>query len=433
MVGRKIKIDDVEKGCEYTIDIPLDDEEPKYFKNGFKSTLSELVSLGMDTLYTCKGYFTLLLLVAAIIGTFNFYMSNNVYNPEFRELSDDNLFSGNSIVASDEEVEKIVSSFEKEFGIKIDDEFVDEYCVLNAIKENSNLDDEEKTFFYKYIDMIKDNPYLDKEKAYRSLLNVEISYKKRPLSYESNVEGVYIHDYESVGIFVEDEDKHVLGHEGIHTIFSNNEINENLPVYFSEGMTELLNNEYLSNSPFTELSNYPFEVVAVKMLCELTSPDTVLKSFSLGDMSFIENEMVELAGDRDSVVLALNSLDCTLSKYEDGLKDDGKGIVDSDELVNDFFSTFRKCIDAKYSTDADKLSYYYNETLFFNIFESDALSSYYDDLSNFGVDRKAYFSSNLKSKNHINMLENNMVKNPELITSIEPECSETVPVFQKTR
>lgn len=429
MAGRKIKIDNVEEGYEYTIDIPLDDEEPKEFKTGFKSALSELVSLGMDTLYTCRGYFALLLLVSAIIGTFSFYINNNVYNPKFRNFSDDNLFSGNSLVVSDEEVEQIVSAFEEELNVVIDDEFVDEYCVLNAIKENSNLSDEEKQFFYKYIDMIKDNPYLDKEKAYRSLLNVDVSYRKRPLTYDTSIEGVYIHDYESVGIFVEDEDKRVLGHEGIHTIFSTNEITENLPIYFYEGMTELLNNEYLTDNPFVELTNYPFEITAVKMLCELTSSDTVLKAFSLGDMSFIEDEIVELIGDRDKVVQALDMLEYAVLRYRDELGDADKTITDNNEVINGFIPIFRECIEAKYGSDSiDRLSYYYNEVLFLDIFDENAMDSYCDDLEHFGVDHKAYFSSNLKQQNNVENLDNT-----ESITNIEPESSETVPVFQKTR
>ena len=324
------------------------------------------------------------------------YINHFTYNPSERELLDDNLFSGRDIIVEQDELDDIISVLEDELNISIPLEDADDYYLFDAVMKNTNLNDSEKMFFYKYIDIIKDNPYLDKEEAYRSLLNVDISYKNRPIWYDKTVQGVYIHDCESIGIFNDDEEKSTLAHEIIHCIYCNDKT-VNLPKYFKEGMTELLTNEYFSDSPFVELENYPFEIAAVKMLCELTSSDTVLKAFSLGDMNIIANGIACVTGDLDGAVKALEMLDYAFLRYNDELKGDDVIISDPNDIINQFIPTFRECITSKYEeNDRRRISYFYNEILFVNIFYEEPYECYVDDLREFGSDHKAYFSSKLK-------------------------------------
>ena len=343
---------------------------------------------GTKLLWSALAFINALLLVGLI------YMNYFMWSPSERALCDDNIFCGNSLSISEQELSNIVSSMENELGIMIPEEFEDEYSLLYAVLENSCLTDDEKQVFYGFIDIIKDNQYIDREAAYRSLRNVEVSYKCRPYTYDKTVQGVYSHVYESIGIFEKDEDRAILIHEGIHAIFCN-EKTACLPTYFKEGMTELLVNEYFQESPFVELSNYPFEIAAVKMLCEVTSPDVVLRAYSCGNMDIIAEEMATITGDIEVARTALSSLEKTFLKYH--------GEKDIDEsygkLVNDYIPVFRGIVTAKYQeTDSNRVSYFYNEILLGNIFYDGAYDSYVDDLVEFGSDHKAYFSSKLKNR-----------------------------------
>lgn len=340
-----------------------------------------------------KIFWRLLIFLNALLLCGLVYMKHIMWNPTERDLCDDNIFCGNSLSISDEELEKIVDTLENELGICIDEDCKDEYALLNAVYENDCLTDEEKQVFYGFIDIIKDNPYIDRESAYSSLRNVEVSYKCRPYMYDRTVLGVYSHQFESIGIFEKDEDQSILKHEGIHAIFCN-ENTISLPTYFKEGMTELLVNEYFQNKPFIELENYPFEIAAVKMLCEVTSPDIVLKAYSLGNMDIIAEEMATITGDIEVARNALDMLDKAFLKYHGDLEDD----LTYEEIVNVFIPVFRGIVTAKYEeSDSNRVSYYYNEILLGNIFYPDAYDSYVDDLVEFGSDHKAYFSSKLKN------------------------------------
>lgn len=346
----------------------------------------------------CNMFQRVLLFVNALILCGCLYINRCTYYPEERELLEDNLFSGNDVIASDEMLRDIVKALEDELNVSISEEDKDEYYLLNAILKNPNLSDSEKDLFYNYIDLIKDNPYLDKEEAYNSLLNVDILYEARPLIYDRDVLGVYIYDLESIGVFDDDEEKSTLIHEGIHCIYCN-EKTYDLPTYFKEGMTELLANEYFSSSPFVELKSYPFEVAAVKMLCEVTSTDTVLKAFSLGDMGIIAEEIASVTGNYDEAVVALEMLDYALLWHNDEIPKDREIISDMNVVISGFIPTFRECITLKYDElNRNRISYFYNEILFANIFGDEPYTEYVDDLVEFGSDHKAYFSSKLKQK-----------------------------------
>lgn len=348
------------------------------------------------------------LLSAFITMCYNIFLWCLVYNPKERELSDDNLFSNNDLIVSEVELNSIINNLEEELGIVIDDEDTEEYALLNAVCENDNLADKEKDICYKTINLIKDNPYLDKEEAYRSLRNVDVSYKYRPFNYDKTITGVYLYQYESIGIFEKDEDFNTLFHEIIHCIYSN-EKTKNLPQYFKEGMTELLTNEYFSETPFLEATSYPFEIAAVKMLCEVTSPDTVLKAFSCGDMDIIAEEMSWITRDIEEARSALNSLENIFLKAKDS--DSVNKLYQ--ELSTDALGVFRGIVNVKYAEGSlDRECYYYNEIVFSNLYYDFAYNGFRDNLEeqgncykdyiqslyDFGIKEKAYFSSDLIEK-----------------------------------
>ncbi len=343
-----------------------------------------------------KFYFVMSLLCALIlVGTL--YYGKTTFLPKERPLLGDNIYSGNNLCISDEEISDIVANLEDELGVSICEDSYDSYCLLNAIYENPNLTDSEKDVFYKVISLIEDNPYINKEQAYRSLLNVDVLYKRRPIGIENDIEGMYIHKYEAIGIFENDPDDRVLIHEIIHCIFANANT-ENLPSYFSEGVTELLANEYFSDKPFVELMNYPFEIAVVKMLCEVTSPEVVLEAYSTGNMGVIAEDIARYTGDIDGANKALDMVDYTMRRFKGDLREDEEYIADRNDMVKEFIPLFRAIVEHKYAPeDHDRVSYFYNEILFANIFNEDPYNDYVDDLVEFGADYKVYFSSDLKS------------------------------------
>ena len=318
---------------------------------------------------------------------------NIMYIPHYRFMDNDNLFSKDGVSISEEEVNDICKVLESEFGIDLDEEN-DNSLLLNAIYCNDNLTDSEKDFCSQYIDLFNDNPYLDKERVYHSLLNLDISNKRRPYTYDKNVEGVYVDKYKSIGIFVDDKDNAVKAHELIHCICAND---GSLPKFFSEGMTELLANEYFSSNPFLELKNYPFEIYAVKMLCDIAGSDAVLRSYTTGDMIYVYESLSSQYGTYDQAVKAVGILDKLFTFVNEDSDELG---FSNDELTNDAFMYFNGVAENRYtdSTDFNSKCFYYNEIMLLNVIKSNYMDSLKEDLSEYGVFCKPYFSSKLKEE-----------------------------------
>lgn len=370
------------------------DDEDDYVEEIEDEDEDELNQNNSRFLKGTKLFNSIMISISAVLVALLIYMNFFMYSPKERDLNDDNIFNGNSLVVSDEEVNEIIQRLECELGVDINSENIDEYLLLNAVLENECLSEKEKDVFYGFIDMIKDNPYIDKEQAYRSLLNVDVLYKCRPFGYDKTIQGVYINDLESIGIFEEDEDNLILKHEGTHCIFSS-AVTENLPDYFSEGMSELLVNEYFSEKPFMELRNYSFEIAAVKMLCEVTSPEVVLEAFSKGDMNIIIEDMTKITKSYDDSKIAVDMLEKLLLKHNGELEED----LSYDDIVNVCVPIFRGIVSAKYEEgDANREAYYYNEILLASVLEENPYDEYINRLLEFGANPKVYFSSKLKEK-----------------------------------
>ena len=329
----------------------------------------------------------------AVISICSMLYIKSLYLPEDRQFDMDNMFLGSDVCVSDARVKSVMKEL-CELGYAVEYDNMN-YLLLNAIHCNDNLTDDEKEFCCGFIDMFNDNPYLDKERVYHSLLNLDISYKNRPYIYDDSVEGVYIDKFKSIGIFVNDPDKAVLGHEVIHCICANDGC---LPTFFVEGMTELLANEYFSDSPFIEFKNYPFEIYAVKMLCDTAGSDVVLKAYTTGDMNLIYEALASYSGTLDDAKKAIGIFE-KLFLFLDGKCENLN--FNNDEMTNDLFFYLNNVANAKYGDNTDEFnfdrsSYYYNQILFLNIFDSKSKDAISADLEELGVFCKPYFSSKLK-------------------------------------
>lgn len=338
--------------------------------------------------------------IIALLICFNTYYNVFYYKPTKRKNDKSNLFSGNSIVATDEEVEKIKETIEKQLNIEITDDLLDEYLLLDAVNKNPSFKNCYKYYLHSISQLIKDNPYLNKEEVYNRLLNVEIVYKKRPFYVDKNIAGQYYEEpYNSIGIYKEFPATHETLHEIIHCIYGN----DDLPRFFSEGMTELLNKEYCNNeNPFDGICSYYFEVAAVKMICEVTSSDTVLKAFTLNNMDYIIEEMTNYGITKEEASKALEIMESILDSWHNKDKEYKYSIG---EVNKNCIFKFQKCIDTKNNDNIIKcLSYYYNEMLFFNcMFKDKAEENYCKDLRRYGCGNQVYFSTYLRS-----CIENNI-------------------------
>lgn len=347
----------------------------------------------------------------AVISICSMLYIKSLYLPEDRQFDMDNMFLGSDVCVSDARVKSVMKEL-CELGYAVEYDNMN-YLLLNAIHCNDNLTDDEKEFCCGFIDMFNDNPYLDKERVYHSLLNLDISYKNRPYIYDDSVEGVYIDKFKSIGIFVDDPDKAVLGHEVIHCICANDGC---LPTFFVEGMTELLANEYFSESPFIEFKNYPFEIYAVKMLCDTAGSDVVLKAYTTGDMNLVYEALASYSGTVDDAKKAIGIFE-KLFLFLDGKSENLN--FNNDEMTNDLFFYLNSVANAKYGDNTDEFnfdrsSYYYNQILFLNIFDSKSKDAISADLEELGVFCKPYFSSKLKleySEPTIGVLDNATVVN----------------------
>ena len=371
------------------------DENEAVYEEDINPEVIEMVEELKNEGKASKGtrFFQIVSGLMAIVSVCSMLYIKSLYLPEDRQFDMENMFIGSDVCVSDHCVNSVMEEL-LELGYAVDEENMN-YLLLNAIHCNDNLTDEEKEFCCGFIDMFNDNPYLDKERVYHSLLNLDISYKNRPYIYEDSVEGVYIDKYKSIGVFVNDPDKAVLGHEVIHCICAND---GSLPTFFVEGMTELLANEYLSDSPFIEFKHYPFEIYAVKMLCDTAGPDVVLKAYTTGNMDLIYEALASYSGTVDDAKKAIGIFE-KLFLFLDGKSENLD--FNNDEMTNDLFMYLNSVANNKYGDNPeefnfDRSSYYYNQILFLNIFESKSKDAISADLEELGVFCKPYFSSKLK-------------------------------------
>ena len=314
----------------------------------------------------------------------------------FLEVNNENLFFNNELIISDMQQSAIISELELELGISIPKEEVDDYLILNAIRTNDKLTKEEKEIFYDFVEIIKDNPYINKEDIYKSFSDVYISYMKKTDDIEENVLADYTASLDLIRIFTENPEEtkksppeSEVEHEGIHAMF-----NKKLPKWFKEGATQLYRNEYYSDNPYVEYITYPIEVSAVKLLCEVTNEDVVLKAYTLGDFSLIEKYIANLLNDK---ALANQSLELLRKSIENKDNKRDKLFVEQNSKCLEIFDL---CIQKKYEQDPDyqAIPYFYNKLLVASVFSDIYYDAYCNVIDTLGVLEKGYFSKELQEK-----------------------------------
>ena len=318
-----------------------------------------------------------------------------VQNPEEVPYQVTNL----SINSTD--MDTMVKELENEFAVTVEDDKKDEFLLLYSIFDNDNLDDNVKKIFYGYYSIILDNPYLNREEAYRSLSKVNVKSDFRGEEVAENVQGLYEYQNHTIHLYTIDDVSHsVLYHEGIHCMFTNPKT-INLPTYFTEGTTELLVNEYFSYDPFYEVVHYPYEVAYVKMLNELVGTDRVLKAFSTGDFTLVSGEIQKYNTTPYSALKILNI-------YEDVFycSDQKANCSYTNEEKENAYRYLGEIYKKMHPAGENEKEFQYFYELSHTAFGDNPSLSYAEYIMNHGVLEKAYFSSNLKKQ-----YSNGIVKN----------------------
>lgn len=330
-----------------------------------------------------------------------------------------NPYDNNRLTLSEEEINNIKKKLDSELTEKIpeeslNDKNIDNYFLLNAVYENENLDDELKSYFYDLIEIIEDNPYLNKEKSYITLNQLEYEMKERPTDIDSKVKAQFI-PWESKIEYFSDEcspelKEHISHHEDIHALFNN----KNIPTFFREGITELLNREYLDDDPYSihtgvlGYSNgyiYIPEITAVKLLCDLVGSDVVLETYTKSDMNIIYEALEKITGTKSDAKLLINCLDREIEKFGD--EDQIPYTFDSKYV----FEWLNKYADAKFKDKkneniANKMNFNYNLSILSYIYSDKGFFNEYEQLVNtIGILEKAYFYDKL-----ISLSSNQIVK-----------------------
>lgn len=315
-----------------------------YFKLTFIMTFLILGRIGLDAINFFK-------------HTSNMEIITKYYNYE-----DDTL---------DDEIDKILKNIERDsFRVTDDNRFKVEnigtkeelhnYLLLNAIKDSNSANKEEKEVMYNFIDFFNDNPYLDKEKTYENLANLNFDRDYNPFSIGiDNNNGIvtlaYFNGIDTITYCCEPTIE-TISHEITHAIFNT----KNIPISYVEGMAELVQNEYFSLKDMFYYNAYNRNVAITKFTMELIGRDTFLKAFSLDDREILENALQEV-----------------LIKNNPSLSDE-----ESRNIVTIFLDKINKNFTIKDDVSDVNLEQFYNNE-FFNYIDYEKINDIYNSKNDF--------------------------------------------------
>lgn len=325
-----------------------------------------------------------------------FLAAGIIYNTASDALAKNVVPTITSILEIDPQ-DKMIEEVEDYFGEETEEEKnnSDLQKILVAIINNEHLSKKEKEVIYSLKDLMSENEYLNTLIAKAALSTVKVEYDC-PLrsGLEENVLAAYFdipHKIEVYGPknYTRDE---VLTHEFIHCIYTRTPLTST-PSYFIEGMTELLNNEYISNDHYAELNSYPFEIASVKILCELIGSDNVLKAYSKGNISIIKDNLERIGGTErtEKFLTNLNSIFESYEANKDINEEEFKQVI---TYLDSYFI---------YLKDNENGLDQYNNYLYYRgiiqcMTSEEPISDYLIYLAENGILNKPYFSEKLKEE-----------------------------------
>lgn len=318
-----------------------------------------------------------------------------------------NIFSDKGLKITEEEANELLQMLEEESGnYNLDDE---KDLVLCAVLENHNLTDTERKMVFKLVDLIEEMPYINKRMAYANLKKLFIKHHDESEDfYGRAILGQYSYFANRIDLYGKyaNNSEDVLIHELIHSVFNNIDTGR-LPMYFTEGVTELLEEEYFDEEPYWEDFCYPYEVTMIKILCDMVGSDLVLKAYATGDMKIIEDELAIYMG-KDEAKLYLKNINKMFSQYFENGNCSLECMSSFLENTNNYFS--EKYLESNEVFD----SYRYNRELLIGLKNTDpSCDGYLEYLNENGYYIKPYFSKKLKEtdkKHYQKLFECNLTR-----------------------
>lgn len=203
---------------------------------------------------------------------------------------------------------------------------------IEAIDNNQNLTEEYKESFKELNDYLLENPYLDEELIIYNLENFDVAItsssdlkEKSALAYYDSMDNTVYLSENNLGLtheayhmtsdhhFTAEEAKKLLKLYGAN-FFDSNDIEEpsvgllnlksDLGRGINEGMTSLLDQEYSGGT-----DGYFFEVILVKMLCEVIGEDVMLESYTKGDVGLIVSTLKNITGNEEEATTLVKAID----------------------------------------------------------------------------------------------------------------------------
>lgn len=185
------------------------------------------------------------------------------------------------------------------------------FSLYFAILTNDFFTNDEKKAFQTYIKYAADNTYLDYEKIYNIFSNLVIErnvdfVQEYGSEYNtSSYAGLADRENNKIQLLSNKSGDQALFHELCHMD------NEDLPLWFNEGITDLISYEYNSTSG----SEYDFHKNVIRILCEILGvekgSDTMFKIEATGDFNILTDELKKLGIDEKLI----NDLYTRLESY----------------------------------------------------------------------------------------------------------------------
>lgn len=274
--------------------------------------------------------------------------------------------------------------------------------VMSYIKNNDKIQKPEKDFILKQEHFFKENEeYFDMPSIKKNLMNLKIvydknNYKKYELS--DKVKGFYNNYDDKIVILysdcISDYDpfsQQVLFHEMMHAMTNSGYVsNGSLGNCLSEGLTELMAEEYLESYSDTYNKNQTY----ARIMCELVGPETIRKSFLKGNIDMLIDELSKIDGTDKDAKKFISLLDTEAEADSTILKNlDPQKVEDAKKTLlivqPNIDAYLKKYYEAKFKTSMN------NDSL---------MKAYYDSLR---------LTNTLNNENYQegNMLRINVVKN----------------------
>ena len=172
---------------------------------------------------------------------------------------------------------------------------IESYFLLNAINSNENMTKKEKELYLNFYDFYLDDPYLDNASLYERLQSLEFiredEVSEEELESTKTKEGDIVivtdavyYDFDNRIVYYYKPVDDTIVHEGVHC-----NLNAfNIPLSLKEGMAEIIKTEYFDYDNFSYYRNTSL----TKALIEIVGKDTILKSISLDDLSYLKKSLI---------------------------------------------------------------------------------------------------------------------------------------------